>query len=34
MVTHEASVAAFAQREVVFRDGHIESDRLSHPVVA
>jgi len=34
MVTHEASVAAFAQREVVFRDGRIESDRPSHPVVA
>jgi len=34
MVTHEASVAAFAQREVVFRDGRIESDRPSHPKVA
>jgi putative ABC transport system ATP-binding protein len=27
MVTHENSIAAFAEREVVFRDGHIESDR-------
>jgi putative ABC transport system ATP-binding protein len=27
MVTHEASIAAFAGREVVFRDGRIASDR-------
>jgi putative ABC transport system ATP-binding protein len=30
MVTHEASIAAFASREVVFRDGRIESDRPTH----
>ena len=33
MVTHEASIAAFADREVVFRDGRIESDRPTHQVV-
>jgi putative ABC transport system ATP-binding protein len=27
MVTHEADIAAFAEREVVFRDGRIASDR-------
>jgi putative ABC transport system ATP-binding protein len=27
MVTHEQSVAAYAQREVIFRDGKIASDR-------
>tara|TARA_R110000824_G_scaffold118960_2_gene271419 strand:- start:35433 stop:36152 length:720 start_codon:yes stop_codon:yes gene_type:complete len=26
MVTHEADMAAFADRSVIFRDGHIESD--------
>jgi hypothetical protein len=26
-VTHEADIAAFAEREVVFRDGRIASDR-------
>jgi hypothetical protein len=26
MVTHEAEMAAFANRSVIFRDGHIESD--------
>jgi putative ABC transport system ATP-binding protein len=34
MVTHENSVAAFARREVVFRDGHVASDRPTNPVVA
>jgi putative ABC transport system ATP-binding protein len=29
MVTHEADIAAFAQREVVFRDGRIASDRAT-----
>jgi putative ABC transport system ATP-binding protein len=32
MVTHEASIAAFANREVVFRDGRLESDRPTHQV--
>jgi putative ABC transport system ATP-binding protein len=27
MVTHEPSIAAFADREVYFRDGRIASDR-------
>ena len=34
MVTHEASIAAFAEREVVFRDGRIESDRPTSQLVA
>jgi putative ABC transport system ATP-binding protein len=34
MVTHENSIAAFAQREVVFRDGRIESDRPTQAVLA
>lgn len=29
MVTHEPSIAAFAEREVVFRDGKIASDRIT-----
>ena len=32
MVTHEASIAAFADREVYFRDGRIASDRPTRPV--
>jgi len=28
MVTHEADIAAWAQRRIVFRDGHIVEDRL------
>ena len=34
MVTHEASIAAFAEREVEFRDGRIESDRPTSQLVA
>jgi len=34
MVTHEASIAAFAHREVVFRDGRIESDHPTNLLVA
>jgi putative ABC transport system ATP-binding protein len=34
MVTHEASIAAFAHREVVFRDGRVESDRPTNLLVA
>jgi len=34
MVTHESSIAAFADREVHFRDGRIASDRLTHLVEA
>ena len=29
MVTHEADIAAYARREVVFRDGRIASDRVT-----
>jgi putative ABC transport system ATP-binding protein len=29
LVTHEPDIAAFAKRVIVFRDGHIESDRLN-----
>jgi putative ABC transport system ATP-binding protein len=29
MVTHEADVAAYAQRTIGFLDGHIESDTLA-----
>ena len=32
MVTHEASIAAFAQRKVVFRDGRIASDESMREV--
>jgi putative ABC transport system ATP-binding protein len=32
MVTHEPSIAAFADREVHFRDGRIASDRPTRPV--
>jgi putative ABC transport system ATP-binding protein len=34
MVTHEASIAAFAHREVLFRDGRVESDRPTNLLVA
>jgi putative ABC transport system ATP-binding protein len=34
MVTHEASIAAFASREVLFRDGRVESDRPTNLLVA
>ena len=33
MVTHEASIAAFANREVHFRDGRIASDRPTREVI-
>jgi putative ABC transport system ATP-binding protein len=29
LVAHEPDIAAFAKRVIVFRDGHIESDRLN-----
>jgi putative ABC transport system ATP-binding protein len=29
LVTHEPDIAAYAKRVIVFRDGHIESDRLN-----
>jgi len=32
MVTHEPSIAAFAEREVVFRDGRMASDRPTREV--
>src|SRR4029450_3902865 len=32
MVTPEASIAAFADREFYFRDGHIASDRPTRPI--
>jgi putative ABC transport system ATP-binding protein len=31
MVTHEADVAAFAKRSLIFRDGRITSDQLQEP---
>ncbi|HEU5049157.1 MAG TPA: ABC transporter ATP-binding protein [Gemmatimonadales bacterium] len=34
MVTHEADIAAFAERVVVLRDGRIESDRLNRDSAA
>ena len=34
MVTHEPSIAAFADREVVFRDGRVASDRPTRKVAA
>ncbi|MFZ5625571.1 MAG: ABC transporter ATP-binding protein [Gemmatimonadota bacterium] len=34
LVTHEPTIAAFAQRVVVLRDGRIESDRLNQPSAA
>lgn len=32
MVTHEADMAGFADRAVVFRDGNVASDRVQKPV--
>ena len=29
MVTHEADIAAHAERTVVLRDGQVESDRIA-----
>jgi putative ABC transport system ATP-binding protein len=34
LVTHEADVARFARRLLRFRDGHLVSDELQHPVAA
>jgi putative ABC transport system ATP-binding protein len=35
MVTHEEEVAAYAGRQIRFRDGHIESDQVNfHPTIA
>ena len=33
MVTHEADIALWARRRIVFRDGHIVEDRLQPPRV-
>jgi len=30
MVTHEEEVAAYAGRQIRFRDGHIESDEINN----
>jgi putative ABC transport system ATP-binding protein len=34
MVTHEADIAAHAERTVVLRDGRVETDRATHGVAA
>ena len=34
MVTHEADIAAWARRRIVFRDGRIVEDRLQPPHAA
>jgi putative ABC transport system ATP-binding protein len=34
MVTHEADIAAWARRRIVFRDGHLIEDRAQAPHVA
>jgi putative ABC transport system ATP-binding protein len=34
MVTHEADIAAWARRRIVFRDGHVVEDRVQTPQVA
>jgi putative ABC transport system ATP-binding protein len=34
MVTHEADIAAHAERVVVLRDGRVESDRLNQGAAA
>lgn len=34
LVTHEEDIAAFAKRQIRFRDGKIASDVLTHPAVA
>jgi putative ABC transport system ATP-binding protein len=34
MVTHEADIAAHAERTVVLRDGRVETDRVTHGVAA
>jgi putative ABC transport system ATP-binding protein len=34
IVTHEADIAAWASRRIVFRDGHIVEDRQQVPVQA
>lgn len=33
LVTHETDIAAYAGREVVFKDGRVQSDRQTRPVV-
>jgi putative ABC transport system ATP-binding protein len=34
LVTHEADIAAYARRQIIFRDGLVISDRVSEPVIA
>jgi putative ABC transport system ATP-binding protein len=34
IVTHEADIAAYARRQIVFRDGLVISDRVSEQVIA
>jgi len=34
LVTHEADIAAYARRQIIFRDGLVISDRLSEQVIA
>ena len=34
LVTHEADIAAYARRQIVFRDGLMISDRISEQVIA
>ena len=34
LVTHEADIAAYARRQIVFRDGLVISDRISEQVIA
>ncbi len=34
LVTHEADIAAYARRQIVFRDGLVISDRVSEQVIA
>jgi putative ABC transport system ATP-binding protein len=32
LVTHETDIAAYAGREVVIKDGRVQSDRQTQPV--
>jgi putative ABC transport system ATP-binding protein len=34
LVTHEADIAAYARRQIIFRDGLVISDRVSEQVIA
>ena len=34
MVTHEADIAAHAERVIILRDGRVESDRLARGAAA